>query len=356
MSANIFFPTSMDNHCQESTTDGTVLVVTRTKNRPVLLARALASVLSQTYQNWQLHVVNDGGDPEPVNELLALYDTALQGRCTVIHHPKSLGMEAASNSALNSAHSEYVVIHDDDDAWCPSFLAETVKFLEDTKNSRYAAVATNCTVVYEEILDDKVVEQERQPWGFWKERVDLLDQLLTNNFPPICLLIRKSVVDQIGLYNEELPVLGDWDYNLRILMLGDIGTINKPLAYYHHRRSSKQSGNYGNSVTSGRNTHLDYQVLYRNSLLRNLLQKEPGFSGLLHLLLVRIEKLEQQLLHTIHSTKCSSTSSLNTQLLDEIQAAARAVNKILRPLRAAWKLISQLRRSISRARARLKLN
>ena len=50
-----------------------VVVVTRTKDRPVLLRRAMESVLSQSFQDWVHVVVNDGGDPVPVDWLAAEY-------------------------------------------------------------------------------------------------------------------------------------------------------------------------------------------------------------------------------------------------------------------------------------------
>lgn len=347
-----FFPSSQQ---YLSVKNGRVIIVTRTKNRPVLLTRAFASMLSQTYNNWHLYLVNDGGLSEPVDELVAQYKGAFNGRITVKHHPESFGMEAASNSALDGAIGDYVIIHDDDDAWCPNFLETTVSFLEDQKNSSFAAVATNCEVIVEEIIGDVVKEISRMQWGFWKERVDLMEQLLTNNFPPICLLIRKPAFDSIGPYNAHLPVLGDWDYNLRILLVGDIGTINAPLAYYHQRKPD--AGTYGNSVTDGRNKHLDYQVLYRNSMLRNILAKEPGFAGLLHVLLLRLNQLEQKLNH-IHwdvnnSPRSDHLNVGNTNLHHDISALIHTHNQLLRPLRWVWKKFLPLRRMLARLRGRI---
>jgi len=45
--------------------DGSVAIIMRTKNRPILLARALKSVLEQEYQNWHLYLINDGGEIKP---------------------------------------------------------------------------------------------------------------------------------------------------------------------------------------------------------------------------------------------------------------------------------------------------
>lgn len=299
MRSDTFFPTS--RRFDTSIRNGTVAIITRTKNRPLLLARAFASMLEQSYAHWHLYLVNDGGDPAPVEALVALYRSAFNGRISVIHHAASLGMEAASNAGLAASSGDYVVIHDDDDAWHPRFLETTVRFLEASEHAGYAAVASNCEVVHEEIHDQEVIEVRREPWGFWKPQVDLLDQLVHNRFPPICLLIRRSVVDLIGPYNADLPVLGDWDYNLRILLAGDIGAIDLPLAYYHHRTTARDDATYGNSVHNGWNKHLTYQALYRNSMLRTLLRKEPGFAGLAHVVLKSIHETDDHLEQRLRS-------------------------------------------------------
>lgn len=346
-----FYPTS--EYFSSSCKGGRVTIITRTKNRPVLLARAFASILCQTYQNWDLMLVNDGGDPAPVEDLVSQYKAAFKDRLTLTHHRDSVGMEAASNSALKGATGDYIIVHDDDDAWHPAYLTETVTFLESSSNARFAAVATNCEVVYEEINGDIVHELERISWGYWKERVDLMDQLRTNNFPPICLLIRKCVVDKIGSFNADLPVLGDWDYNLRLLLVGDIGTINKPLAYYHHRRANTGAGTYGNSVTDGINKHLDYQVLYRNSMLRLLLTKEPGMAGVLHVLLTRIEQLEQRILsnHQLQDQALKDELITLIRIQDEkIDSLVGAFNKIFRPLRWGWRKLLPIRSLIMKYR------
>lgn len=272
--------------------DGRVAILMRTKNRPVLLARALASVRSQTYSNWHLHLINDGGDKEELEALVAPYREVFEGRLTVKHHATSLGMEAASNSGLEDVDADYIVVHDDDDSWRPTFLERTVRFLENPDNAAFGAVAARCEVIHEEIADERVIQKSREEFGYWKERIDLMDMLQTNSIPPICLLMRTHITDMIGPFNSNLPVLGDWDYNLRLLMVADIGTINTPLAYYHHRVASNDD--YGNTVHAQNHRHLDYRTLYRNSLVRSLLTEQPGSAGLMHVLLARIDQVEQQ--------------------------------------------------------------
>ncbi|MGR9051111.1 MAG: glycosyltransferase family 2 protein [Gammaproteobacteria bacterium] len=102
--------------------DPIVAIITRTKNRNILLRRAIESVLGQHFRNWLMVIVNDGGDAEAVDRLVAEYESQFRGRSKVIHNPNSLGMEAASNVGIKNSDSRYLVIHDDDDSWHPAFL------------------------------------------------------------------------------------------------------------------------------------------------------------------------------------------------------------------------------------------
>ena len=373
MRSNLLFPNSRQFDAPPR--NGRVAIITRTKNRPLLLARAFASMLEQQYANWHLYLVNDGGDPAAVDALVAQYRTFFADRLTLIHHPESLGMEAASNAGLAAVRDcDYVVIHDDDDAWHPQFLLQTVRHLEDPAHNRHVAVAARCEVVHEEIQGQDVIEVRREPWVSWKPTVDLLDQLQGNCFPPICLLIRHAAIDLTGPFNADLPVLGDWDYNLRLLLVGDIGTINADLAYYHHRIDHQTGSIYGNSVHSGIDKHKTYLTLYRNSLLRMLLRKEPGFIGLSHLLLSRIAALENHVDHLEHemlrgSIKekldwihwdinqslpwSNSSPEANTALNRNLIFVINCMAKMLRPFNWVWHHLLPLRRMIARLRGRI---
>ncbi|WP_416191930.1 glycosyltransferase family 2 protein [Neisseria sp. CCUG12390] len=293
------FEYDLVSHTADTLSDGSVAIITRTKNRPVLLARALNSVLEQKYHNWHLYIVNDGGDKHAVDNLVDVYADQFGDKITVIHNEKSLGMEAASNCAFHLANEEFMVIHDDDDSWHPDFLLETVAFLK--KNQNAVGVITNCLVIHEEIHQDTVKELAVFEWGYWKDLIDIENLIQGNVAPPICLLIRMSAAKMIGGYNEFLPVLGDWDYNLRLFQVGEIKTLNKKLAYYHHRPNANNA--YGNSVIAGIDRHQQYQVEYRNALARQALRESPSNYALLHILLHKAETNKNDMIWHIHNSR-----------------------------------------------------
>ncbi|VEG13275.1 glycosyltransferase family A protein [Moraxella cuniculi] len=326
-------------------TDGSVAIIMRTKNRTILLARAINSVIEQSYHNWHLYIVNDGGEPKDVEDLVDIYSNDLNQRITIIHNPDSLGMEAASNCAFQIAHEEFLVIHDDDDSWHPEFLQETVQFLQQDKSA--VAVICNCQVIHEEIIHDTVKELAIFDWDYWKDFVDI-DTLIKGNIaPPICLLIRMKAAKTIGGFNESLPVLGDWDYNLRLFRLGEIRTLNKKLAYYHHRPNA--NGTYGNSVIAGVDKHLKYQTEYRNAMVRQALMDNQANFGLLHTLLHDIEKSKNELIWHIHNT--TSRNQRDEEMYQMVYYFYKKINPISVFFRNIKEKIRTSRKKFSKTRA-----
>lgn len=254
-----------------------VAVVTRTKDRPILLGRALESVAGQSFQDLVWVVVNDGGTREPVDAVAERART--RGVETVVlHHPASLGMEAASNAGVAAVLSEFVVLHDDDDSWEPAFLTTTVAFLDG--GPEWGGVITGTIRVDERMeRDGGARELRRRPFNPGLRSVHLSEVAEQNPFPPICFLYRRSAYDAVGSYDATLPVLGDWEFNLRFLARFDIGVVDRPLANYHWRVADK--GQYGNSVSDGVDRHVQWDALVRNRLLRRDL--EAGTVGLGHL-------------------------------------------------------------------------
>jgi glycosyltransferase involved in cell wall biosynthesis len=277
----------------EETKEYAVAVVTRTKNRPLLLPRARESVATQTFQDYLWVLVNDAGEPEPVEQEAAA--ARAKGLDTlVIHRDRSSGIEAASNDGIGRTKSEFVAIHDDDDSWQPDFLARTVAFLRE--NPAFVGVATRCFSVEETLSDAGPKTIQTTPYNDRLHAVHLGDMAIQNQFPPISFLFRRSLYEQLGGFDESLPVLGDWDFHLRALLLGNIGVIPEKLANYH-LRERPQGGlrQYGNTITNGDEMHLLHDSLYRNRKLRE--DMEAGRPGLGFLL--TMGRMEQHLSHRL---------------------------------------------------------
>ncbi|WP_080963493.1 glycosyltransferase family 2 protein [Pseudomonas putida] len=301
-------------------TDKHVAIITRTKNRPVLLKRAARSVASQTFEDYSWIVVNDGGNVEDVISVIEASDIDPL-KVTICTNTESVGMEAASNIGIRNSQSEYIIIHDDDDSWDPRFLEKTVKFLED-KRDIYDAVITGTTYVSESIIDDNVISHGQWPYNDWIKNVQIAEMVVGNFFAPIAFLFKRKIYDLIDGFDEKLPVLGDWDFNLRYLMKSDIGVLREPLAYYHHRDQGSVSQTYSNSVIGGIDRHAEFNSVVRNKYIRGsntnaeyqslatLMASAFNHAELRH----RLESTQGLLLGYTETSKQASINTENAQL------------------------------------------
>lgn len=259
------------------TAQPTVTIVTRTKDRAILLERALVDIAAQTYTDFELVIVNDGGDPEEVDKLLEKHATSLQSRARVIHNPESRGMEHASNQAIESSTGRFICIHDDDDTWAPTFLEKCVSYLE--AHPTHGGVAVRTEIVLEQIRDMRIVELGRlKAWPSIKQFS--LSELMTSNIAvPISCMYPREVIETLGGFRSDLPVVGDWEFHLRLAVAYEVGFIDGiPLAFWHQRRA--QRGAMGNSVFDAAEKHRYFDLTVRDEYLREYAQTH-GIGALL---------------------------------------------------------------------------
>ncbi|OZB80313.1 MAG: hypothetical protein B7X41_18100, partial [Microbacterium sp. 14-71-5] len=121
----------------------------------MLLERALGDIRRQTLHAWEAVIVNDGGDPAPVDGLVEALPAADRARITVIHRHEGLGRSAAANAGVLALETEFVVLHDDDDLWDPTFLEASVAWLD--REPGDAGVVSRTEIVYERIDGDRIV-------------------------------------------------------------------------------------------------------------------------------------------------------------------------------------------------------
>lgn len=258
-----------------------IAIITRTKDRPILLKRAAESVEKQTFRNYVWVIVNDGGDLAQVENIIKPCGVDRR-KIILVNNPRSLGMEAASNSGIRSSKSKYIVIHDDDDSWESKFLEEAIEFLECPKNISYKGVITGTRYISEEIIDSDVKIHGSWPYNSWVNTVHMMEMACGNFFAPIAFVFLRSVYDKIEGFDESLPVLGDWDFNLRFLNLENIGVIKECLANYHHRDVNSQSdSSYSNSVIGGISKHQEYEPVVRNKFIRGSAGRGEASLGVL---------------------------------------------------------------------------
>jgi len=192
-----------------------VSVIVPTYNRAYLLKEALDSVLAQSYRNFELIVVDDGST-DHTSRLLASYGD----RITVLFHPNA-GVSAARNRGIQAASGDLIALLDSDDYWLPGKLAAQVDFFKATPQ------ALICQT--EEIWIRNGIRVNP------KRRHRKLSGMIFQASLPLCLIspsavmMRKSLLDEVGLFDEELTACEDYDLWLRITWKYPVHLIPAPL-------------------------------------------------------------------------------------------------------------------------------
>lgn len=179
-----------------------VSVIVPTRNRPAMLRDALHSILNQTYQNREIVVANDGGEPvAPVLQSMRVIDMKT-----------SAGPAAARNAAIAAAKGEVLAFLDDDDRYLPGHLEQLVAAL---RAGDAAFAYTTAELVQERLADGRRSETGRQVFMGGLRYSRLL--LLVRNFIPINTWgVRREVFAEAGGFDEALHYLEDWDFLLRL--------------------------------------------------------------------------------------------------------------------------------------------
>lgn len=255
----------------------TVAVLVRTKDRPRFLRRALANIAEQTFTDYTVCVINDGGDESATRAILQASPLAhlLEGDAPRLMLLTTGGgnMEAASNAGLAATDSEFVAIHDDDDLWAPEFLERTVGALR-------ASEALICSTRVVERYERETPEGE---FEVYEERIfhdglpgfGLQFLYRTNRAVPIGILYRRRLHELVGFYDESLPVVGDWEFNLRAAAVTEVLLVDEPLAYWSLRPQA--DGAEANSVQR-QAEHARFDASVRARAIRDDLQSggRPG--------------------------------------------------------------------------------
>lgn len=252
-------------------------IVVRTKNRPWFLRRALRDIAAQDFDGWLVRIINDGGDADAVDRVVGDVPPELRARVAVVHNATPTGRSAAANAGVRGIDTEFVVLHDDDDLWDPTFLSRTVAHLD--AHPEDIGVMVRTEIVYEsQAADGDFVESGRAP--FWPRLTEITysDLLQVNRAVPISYLYRRELHAAVGYYREDLHAVEDWEFNLRTALQHHIGFIDgEPLAFWMQRVGVV--GELGNSMYALAAEHDHYDKLIRDEALRAYVTDQgPGLA------------------------------------------------------------------------------
>jgi len=209
-----------------------VSVVLPTYNRARTLPRAIKSVLNQSYDEYELVIVDDGSTDNTDDVVRRFTDD----RITYVKFEKNRGQNAARNRGIAEATGEYVSFLDSDDELLETHLESVTARLESTSQS-IAGVCTAYEIITEEgrkssmfQLRDEIIELE-----------DIVNCNIIGSFS--CTTFRKSIFDKIGYPDENFPAMGDYEFYIRVLKDYKISGINEILTRYYVHNNQLSNNN-----------------------------------------------------------------------------------------------------------------
>lgn len=255
-----------------------VAIITRTKDRPLFLKRAIESVSRQSYGEYVHVIVNDGGDRRTLEAVIEAVDASTKKKIRLFHRDgPSDAPDTIFNESINRVDSELIALHDDDDSWHEDFLKTTVRHLE--TNPVLGGVVVRADKIIERIDGGGVKTIKRTRWMPDIKVISLYRQHVDNQLTPIAFLFRRSAYIETGGFDDTLPVIGDWEFGIRFLKKFDVDFIDPgyALANYHHRQL--RMGVQGNTSFAGNDLHRYYSNLVMNRYLRAELENGTLGSG-----------------------------------------------------------------------------
>lgn len=228
-----------------------VSVVIPTYNRAWVLRDTINSVLDQTFDSYELIVVNDGST-DNTRTLLEGYEKI------IVLDQANKGVSAARNRGIVAARGEYVAFLDSDDLWLPEKLAAQVAFFQANPE------ALVCQTQETWIRNGRRIypkHRHRKQSGMFFERS--LELCLVS---PSAVMMKKDLFTEVGLFDEHLPACEDYDLWLRV-------GARIPIFLIHEALVVKRGG-HPDQLSS--NTGLDK---YRIQSIRKLLEGDTLSHG-----------------------------------------------------------------------------
>jgi glycosyltransferase involved in cell wall biosynthesis len=192
-------------------------VILPTRDRKEMLPRAASSVLSQSLQDFELIIVDDGS-AKPCGD-----DLPRDARIRILRNTCSSGVAHARNLGIQAARGRYISFLDDDDEYLPSFLHMTHTRLRDSPDE---IGISWCGVAF---IDDAIRPEassvsRTRTFGEYNSRQSLLEDFLTIG-TGFGVTIKLDCLRKVGLFDEALKVSSDSDMFIRILAKGFTPTV-----------------------------------------------------------------------------------------------------------------------------------
>jgi glycosyltransferase involved in cell wall biosynthesis len=209
-----------------------VSIILPTYNSEKFIHRSIKSVLNQTYKNWELIIIDDAST-DSTKEIIKNYEKEYKKIRSILLEENSGGPARPFNIGIRNSDSKFIAFLESDDEWVPEKLEKQLKILEKFTN----VGLVSCFAF--RILPDSTKKLYKTPYSgllgktkwmiFW-EKWGIIS--------PSTVVIRRSIVERIGFFDEKIKAGTDVDFYLRCIKEFDFYFIDEPLVNYYESEES----------------------------------------------------------------------------------------------------------------------
>lgn len=193
-----------------------VSVIIPTYNRAVKIGRAISSVLQQSFPDYELLIVDDGSTDHTRSVLIQFGP-----RIRVLFHDENKGVSAARNTGILASDAPLIAFLDSDDHWLPEKLSTQVRYFQEHPE------AVVCQTEELWVRNGRRVNPMKK---HLKPSGDIFEASLKRCLvSPSAVMLRRSLLNEVGLFDESLPACEDYDLWLRISCRHPVHLIREPL-------------------------------------------------------------------------------------------------------------------------------
>lgn len=196
-------------------------------NQERYIEAAVNSVLSQTFSDFELIIVDDCSQDATYERLQAISDP----RIRLSRNERNLGLEGNWNAAIEQARGTYIKVFCGDDLLFPECLERQVGLMQQPHNAGLALTATSrrtLTPAGKPVFNRIFFKKDKQLSGTAAIRESL--RRGTNIFgEPGAVLFRRALLEKTGPFDGSIPYLIDLDMWIRLLLHGDVLILSEPL-------------------------------------------------------------------------------------------------------------------------------
>ena len=236
--------------------DSLVSVIIPTYNRYRMVTRAIESVLTQTYRNIELIIVDDASKDNTFELLKTEY---ADPRIKIVRHPRNLGGAAARNSGIRNAKGGLIAFLDSDDEWLPEKLARQIPLL--LSNPDVGAVY--CKHYILEHGGSLSIDRRIRYYKGWVQNYLLRGWCPTSTS---LFVIRKECFQTVGLFDDSLPSFQDYDLWLRIATRYQFDYIDCPLVKYFIHDESRVSIDIDARINGLEKIMAKWEEIYKHAI------------------------------------------------------------------------------------------